>query len=310
MSKPLNDTEKTALRAHSKKHRRILRKVRRKYEKELNAKIKNLKSNDPGKYWNLINPKKKNNRIGDISIDTALTHFTDLNKDISDSNSSAFENQNVIINDSINGPFTIEEISKHIVALKKNKSPGIDYILNEFIKYCPDKLIHVIVLFFNIVLETGIVPTDWTHGIIKVLYKNNSDINDINNYRAITLLSCLGKLFTSVLNARLYSYLTNENILGNEQVGLRPKHSTLDHIFALQILSNYYINESKQLFCAFVDYSKAFDFVNRAYLWQKLINSNINGKVLNVIRNMYKNAKSHISVKNVLSESFPCQVGV
>ena len=310
MSKPLNDTEKTALRAHSKKHRRILRKVRRKYEKELNATIKNLKSNDPGKYWNLINPRKKNNRIGDISIDTALSHFTDLNKDISDSNSSAFENQNVVVNDTINGPFTIEEISKHIVALKKNKSPGIDYILNEFIKYCPDKLIHVIVLFFNIVLETGIIPTDWTLGIIKVLYKNKGDINDINNYRGITLLSCLGKLFTSVLNARLYSYLTDENILGNEQVGFRPKHSTLDHIFVLQILSNYYINESKQLFCAFVDYSKAFDFVNRAYLWQKLINSNINGKVLNAIRNMYKNAKSHISVKNVLSESFPCQVGV
>ena len=114
----------------------------------------------------------------------------------------------------------------------KNKSPRIDYILNEFIKYCPDKLIYVIVLIFNIVLETGIIPTDWTLGIIKVLYKNKGDINDINNYRGITLLSCLGKLFTSVLNARLYSYLTDDNILGNEQVGFRPKHSTLDHILS------------------------------------------------------------------------------
>ena len=70
------------------------------------------------------------------------------------------------------------------------------------------------------------------------------------------------------------------------------------------------IYNNKQLYCAFVDYSKAFDFVNRSYLWQKVLESNINGKILNVIRNMYKDAKSHVSLKNVLSDSFPCQVGV
>ena len=80
-------------------------------------------------------------------------------------------------------------------------------------------------------LESGVIPSEWSIGIIKVLYKNKGNINDVNNYRGITLLSCLGKLFTSVINARLYSYLTNAKILGNEQAGFRPKHSTLDHIF-------------------------------------------------------------------------------
>ena len=210
----------------------------------------------------------------------------------------------------INELFTIAEIRKHINSLKINKAPGTDFILNEFIKNCPDKLIYVIVLLFNMVLESGIIPTDWSVGIIKVLYKNKGDIDDINNYRGITLLSCLGKLFTSVINERLYNYLTHANLLGNEQAGFRAKHSTLDHIFALQVLSNFYIKNNKQLFCAFVDYSKAFDFVNRSYLWQKVLNSNVNGKIFNVIRNMYKNAKSHVSLKNTLSEPFPCQVGV
>ena len=100
------------------------------------------------------------------------------------------------------------------------------------------------------------------------------------------------------------------NILGNEQVGFRPNHSCLDHIFALHVLTNFYIKNKKKLFVAFVDYSKAFDFVNRSYLWQKLLQSNINGKILNVVRNMYKNAKSHVTVNNVISDSFPCQAGV
>ncbi|CAL4108263.1 unnamed protein product, partial [Meganyctiphanes norvegica] len=194
--------------------------------------------------------------------------------------------------------------------LKNNKSPGIDNILNEFLKYCPNELLPVIVKLFNIVLDSGIIPSEWTIGVIKPLYKNKGDINDVNNYRGITLLSCIGKLFTSVLNSRLYSYLTNENILGNEQAGFRPKHSTLDHIFALHILSKSYIDQNKQLFCAFVDYSKAFDFIDRTYLWQKLIASDINGKVFDVIKSMYENAKSHVSFKNTLSNQFPCEVGV
>ena len=123
-------------------------------------------------------------------------------------------------------------------------------------------------------------------------------------------MSCIGKLFTSVLNSRLYAFLTNENMLGNEQAGFRPKHSTLDHIFALHIISKFYIDHKKQLFCAFVDYSKAFDFINRTHLWQKLLNSKINGKLFDVIKNMYKNAKSQVSYKNNLSNLFPCQVGV
>ena len=59
-----------------------------------------------------------------------------------------------------------------------------------------------------------------------------------------------------------------------------------------------------------MDYSKAFDFIDRTYLLQKVLNSNIDGKVFNVIRNMYANAKSHISINNTLSEGFPCEVGV
>ena len=308
ISKPPNINEEDSLKAMAKAHKKLIRKEKRKYGKELNAKIRLLKSTDPGKYWNIINPRKKNTKIGDISLETVWTHFSELNKD--DSEKREILNENQATNEIINNLFTTDEIRKHIMSLKKNKSPGIDSILNEFIKNCPESLINVIVLLFNMVLETGIVPSDWTVGIIKVLYKNKGDINDINNYRGITLLSCIGKLFTSVINARLYNYLTNANLLGNEQVGFRPKHSTLDHIFALQTLASYYIGEGKQLFCAFVDYSKAFDFVDRTYLWQKLLESNVNGKVLNVIRNMYKNAKSHVSVKNVLSDSFPCQVGV
>ena len=66
-------------------------------------------------------------------------------------------------------------------------------------------------------------------GIILPLYTNKGSHDDPNNYRGITLLSCLGKLFTNITNNRLAQYLEDGNILGEEQAGFRAGYSTLDH---------------------------------------------------------------------------------
>ena len=68
-------------------------------------------------------------------------------------------------------------------------------------------MLSVFITLFNLVLESGFIPKSWTCGFIKPIYKNKFSGADANNYRGITILSCLGKLFTSVLNNRLNEYL-------------------------------------------------------------------------------------------------------
>ena len=70
------------------------------------------------------------------------------------------------------------------------------------------------------------------------------------------------------------------------------------------------MSQKKKLYCAFVDYQKAFDTVDRASLWVKLLNTNLSGKVITVIKNMYSAAKSCVRVDNRLSDYFSCNVGV
>ena len=123
-------------------------------------------------------------------------------------------------------------------------------------------------------------------------------------------MSCFGKLFTSVLNTRLNTYLENNNILGNEQAGFRKGYSTIDHIFVLHSLVNVYQYQKRKLFCAFVDYQKAFDLVDRSSLWSKLIRHGVVGKIFTVIKNMYTHAKSCVSLNNLKSEFFSCDIGV
>ena len=71
------------------------------------------------------------------------------------------------------------------------------------------------------------------------------------------------------------------------QAGFRRGMGTVDNIFALHGLISHMMNSNRKLFCSFVDFSKAFDYVVRQNLWQKLIRLGIRGKILTIIKNMY-----------------------
>ena len=160
------------------------------------------------------------------------------------------------------------------------------------------------------ILNTGIIPTAWVEGLIIPLYKNKGDSLNVDNYRPITLLSCLGKLFTAVLNNRLNIFLEDLDILKENQAGFRQAYSTSDHIFALNSIIELLRHQKQKIYCTFIDFSKAFDSVWRVGLWQKLINSHINGKFLTVIKNLYHNIKSCVTVNNERSPFFESYCGV
>jgi hypothetical protein len=73
------------------------------------------------------------------------------------------------------------------------------------------------VKIFNIVFASGIIPDFWSESYICPIYKNKGDPKNPDNYRGITILSCFGKLFTCILNNRLFNYLESLGLLCEEQ---------------------------------------------------------------------------------------------
>ena len=125
------------------------------------------------------------------------------------------------------------------------------------------------------------------------------------------MLSCFGKLFTSVINDRIHSFLETNDILGTEQSDFRKGHSTMDHVFALHCLIDVYLQRKKErLFCAFIDYKKAADSVHGGLLWGKMLNSGVKWKVLRVIRDMHAKAKTCVKTRHGLSQFFVSNVGL
>ena len=85
---------------------------------------------------------------------------------------------------------------------------------------------------------------------------------------------------------------------------------TADNIFVLHGLITHLINQGKKLFYTFIDFKKAFDFINRDIILYKLIKLWVRGKILNVIRSMYENVKSRVKYNNELSNDFDSYLGV
>ena len=176
---------------------------------------------------------------------------------------------------------------------------GLNEILNEHIKssYNLPSMRNILLKFFNIIFDSGLVPTEWSIGNIIPIYKQKGNKDDPANYRPITLLSCMGKLFTYIINNRLqFFFPENHDKITQCQAGFRKGFSTTDHLYALHTLINLCQSKSKKLFCWFIDLKRAFDTVWREVLFHKLKSFDINGKCYNLIKNMYLDIKSCVTV--------------
>ena len=223
-------------RAH-KEYKKVLNRKSRMHTKVFHERIRSLRSSDPRAYWRIlnINNRQKKHTVDAISHDLFAENFEKLGN-IPEEELHTFDNEtDIFVHDDISA----DEVLKCIKKLKNNKSCGYDGILNELLK-TSSKLLKAVTTLFNIALQTGKIPHAWSIGYSPI-YKEKGKVNDPHNYRGITVLSCFGKLFTSVINDRTHSVLETNYILGTEQSGFRKGLSTMDHVFALHCLIDVYL---------------------------------------------------------------------
>ena len=131
------------------------------------------------------------------------------------------------------------------------------------------------------------------HMMLIPLHKKGSK-NIARNYRGITLLSVLGKLFTRVLNNRLDPWAEMYDIYVEAQNGFRRRWGTVDSAFVLYSFVNEYIEHGKELYTFFIDYRKAFDYIVHDNLWYKLLNLGVHGKIIDIIRSMNSQVRTKV----------------
>ena len=141
------------------------------------------------------------------------------------------------------------------------------------------------------------------------LYKTGDPFNT-NNYRGLTINSCLGKVSNSVLNNRITKFLEKNKIINDEQIGFRKNARTSDHIFILNTLVHKYKQQKKCLDLCFVDFRKAYDSVWQKAPVLKLLRNGVKGKMFKIINAMYDGCTAGVKNGNTITKMFDCKTSV
>ena len=296
-----------------------IRKAKCIYDKNRTIKLEKARRQNAREYWKLLKSLTGAPKVSTLSADLFAEYFKAINnpndpffqpdEDVVLFNERYINGELQVMFDELNVPLSEKEIRKATNQLKSGKSGGPDNVLNEFFRYGVDALMPYLSKLFNTVFDLGCFPDKWTDGFIVPLHKKGNK-NEVENYRGITLLSTFGKLFSRILTNRLNEWAENYYVYIEAQAGFRKQMGTIDNIFVLHGLIRHFINEGKRLYAAFIDFTKAFDYVVRENLWLKLIKSGVRGKILNVIKSMYTSVKSMVKYNNCFSEEFSCFLGV
>ncbi|XP_061458411.1 uncharacterized protein LOC133373121 [Rhineura floridana] len=195
-------------------------------------------------------------------------------------------------------PVTSAEVLDLIATLKSNKAPGPDNIPPEVFKANAKWWAPTLAALFTNINSSMVIPQGWGAAIIIPIYKKGSRLNPAN-YRPISLLNIISKLYTTYLYRKLLDWVNQTDLLAPEQAGFRVGRSSSDHVLVLQhLITKYSKTNGHALYTAFVDLRAAFDSISRSRLWLKMQNLGIDRHLLTLIQGLYHNTSLQIRCNN------------
>lgn len=210
-------------------------------------------------------------------------------------------------------PVSADEILLYIKNLHPKKAPGLDGITNKVLKSLPPQTIALLARIFNACFSLSFFPPMWKEAKVIGIPKPGKLLSDPANFRPISLISSIGKLYEKSLAARLKSHLYDNGIIINEQFGFNPEHSCPQQIHRIveyafhnrTRLSNVDITAA-----VFFDIAKAFDKVWHNGLIHKLVKTNVPDTLIHIIRDYLSNRSFCYAYQGTLSSLRNTTAGV
>lgn len=201
------------------------------------------------------------------------------------------------------------EVKNTIKLLKLRKSPGYDNIRSEVLKQVADEIAEPLTYIFNKSITKGQFPRIFKFGLIKPLHKGG-DPTEMSNYRPISVISNIAKVYEKILKSRFVKYIEKYQILSDRQHGFRNGRSTEDAIARLTQYIYNAMDTSTPCACIFLDLAKAFDTICHKKMFNKLYNYGFRGNVLNLIKSYFTDRTQFVNIEGKLSYDRKVNYGV
>ena len=189
----------------------------------------------------------------------------------------------------LDDPINEYEVREQIANLKIDKAAGTDGIPPGVIKILPPTWIMFITVLLNKLFLSSIYPQSWAIAKLFTIFKKG-DKNLPSNYRGITIINCLAKLFDMILCKRLQLWFQPYR----EQAGSQRGRGCLEHITTLRLITDFAAKRKIKLYIVFVDFAQAYDKVSRVVLFSILKRLGCGATMLLALIAMYKTTQSVI----------------
>ena len=229
--------------------------------------FKVLNSKDPKALWNEINWKgtfTKSSLSEKPSLHDLAAHFAEKGQSGKESTPLCEVSNNVYV-PSLDDEITVEEVTSAQKLLKEDKASGDGWV-KKMITNVPVSMLLVFQMIFNTILSCHVFPTQWRTTIVNEIFKNKGAPSSSRNYRAISLVQLLAKLFDFILLERFKKWF----VPADSQTAYQSKKGSADHVFLLRCMMQHAKRFKCKLFLIAIDFDGAFDRVSRATLIRKL----------------------------------------
>lgn len=198
-------------------------------------------------------------------------------------------------------PTTPEEVYNAVVSLKNSNCYDVYNLNSKLIKAVIDIIVYPLSLLINACFTSGTFPDVLKVTKVIPIFKKG-DINNMSNYRPISIIPIFAKIFEVILKARIVKYFEDNDLLNSSQYGFRSNRSTTHAVLTLidELVSN--LEKGNNSIITLCDLTKAFDCVPHSVLLDKFRYYGITGTALRLIQTYLKNRKQCVSVNNSTSD--------
>ena len=308
-----------------KKYKDSLKEASKKYNEQLNRTLSQSGVNEK-KWWSTVNTIL--GRAGDDSIppilDPSTGCYAKTSKDKAEIFNKFFLSHTTVTADGSDLPFeseqgtscslceisvSVEDVLDQVKAISTNKATGPDNLSAKLLKEAGASIAPVLARLFNMSLRSNIMPKCWKRANVIPIHKKDSK-QSASNYRPISLLPVISKVFEKVVFKYVYNYLHRNSLISYHQSGFKPKDSTINQLAYLYHTFSKALDDKKDVRIIFCDVSKAFDRVWHRGLIYKLNRIGVSGSLLSWFESYLSDRSQRVVIKGQCSEWGEIEAGV